>query len=66
MYSARVLRKWLADPLVPDELRTGDSELLAHIEAHLSGRPPPTISIVTREELEVHKAIESRIGQTRR
>jgi hypothetical protein len=63
--SVRMLRKWLADPAVPDDLREGDADLVAHLEAHLAERPRPTISINTREELEMRKAIESSGGQTR-
>ena len=36
----RMLRKWLADPTVSDDLRVGDAALLARFEAHLAERVP--------------------------
>ena len=63
--SVRMLRKWLADPAVPDDLREGDADIVAHLGAHLAERPRPTVSIITREELEMRKAIESSVAQTR-
>ncbi|PPQ34168.1 hypothetical protein CCS01_12370 [Rhodopila globiformis] len=46
----RMLRKWLADPTVSDELRMGDAELLARFEAHLAERKPARIRFLTSEE----------------
>ena len=46
----RMLRKWLADPTVSDELRVGDAELLARFEAHLAECKPARIRFLTSEE----------------
>ena len=54
--AVRVLRKWLADPSVPDELRLGDAELLAELQAHLNERSHNRITIITREQLEAEKS----------
>ena len=57
----RMLRKWLADPTVSDDLRVGDAALLARFEAHLAERAPQKIDILTREQAE---AMLSAQGQT--
>ncbi len=46
----RMLRKWLADTTVIDELRAGDAELLARFEAHLAERKPARLRFLTSEE----------------
>ena len=46
----RMLRKWLADTTVSDELRAGDAELLARFEAHLAERKPAMLRFLTSEE----------------
>ena len=52
MDGRRTLRKWLADPTVSDDLRKGDADLLARLEAHLVERVPPRIHYLSREEAE--------------
>ena len=56
-----MLRKWLADPTVSNELRAGDAELLAPFEAHLAQRKPARIRVLTNEEA---RAMLSAEGQT--
>jgi len=46
----RMLRKWLADPTVSDDLRVGDAALLARFEAHLAERKPARLRFLTSEE----------------
>ena len=60
--AVRVLRAWLADPSVPDELRVGDADLLTELKAHLKERGHNRISLITREQLEAERSGE---GQTR-
>ena len=65
MDGRRTLRKWLADPTVSDELRKGDAELLARLEAHLVERVPPRIHYLSREEAEeILAAMLDAEGQT--
>ena len=60
--AVRVLRAWLADPSVPDELRVGDADLLTELQAHLKERGQNRISLITREQLEAERGGK---GQTR-
>ena len=60
--AVRVLRAWLADPSVPDELRVGDADLLTELQAHLKERGQNRISLITREQLEAERSGK---GQTR-
>ena len=54
--AVRELRKWLEDPAVSEELRTGDRELLASFRTYLADtKGKNTFSIVTREELDARK-----------
>ena len=48
----RTLRKWLADPHVPQDLKAGDAELLARFEAHHAERRCPTYHLLTQDEME--------------
>ena len=50
--AVRTLRKWLADPDVPDELREGDQELHDALVTYLKQRDPNDFPLVTREEME--------------
>ncbi len=50
--AVRVLRKWLADPSVLDELRAGDAELLAQLQAYLVERGDNRFTFVTRADIE--------------
>ena len=61
----RHLRNWLADPPIPDEMRRGDAELLARLQAHLKDRPPPRVHVLTWEELEIRNAMRAADGKTR-
>ena len=61
----RHLRNWLADPAIPDEMRRGDAELLARLQAHLKDRPPPRVHVLTWEELEIRNAMRAADGETR-
>jgi hypothetical protein len=58
----RKLRNWLADPMVSDDLRVGDAELLARLQAHLKERGHNRVTLITREQLD---ALKSGRGQTR-
>jgi hypothetical protein len=60
--AVRVLRAWLADPSVPDELRVGDADLLTELQTHLKERGQNRISLITREQLEAERSGK---GQTR-
>jgi hypothetical protein len=60
--AVRVLRAWLADPSVPDELRVGDADLLTELQVHLKERGQNRISLITREQLEAERSGK---GQTR-
>ena len=61
----RHLRNWLADPAIPDEMRQGDAELLARLQAHLKDQPPPRVHVLTWEELEIRNAMKAADGETR-
>ena len=48
----RTLRKWLADPHVPQGLKAGDAELLTRFEAHHAERRCPKYHLITQDEME--------------
>ena len=60
--AVRVLRAWLADASVSDELRVGDADLLTELQAHLRERGHNRISLITHEQLEAERSGK---GQTR-
>ncbi len=60
--AVRVLRAWLADASVSDELRVGDADLLTELQADLRDRGHNRTSLITREQLEAERSGK---GQTR-